>query len=651
MFRKVGIVGTGQLAIEVSLICLSSGINVDLYGATAKARNSVSRMIRARLQKRVKSDASIQKLLDKFSLTNRLDRFSDCDLVLECTDSPGSERIKLITELDSVVRDDCLLAMCNIYLPLAEVTAMLKMPERFIAINFPSQAVPMRLVEIVKTAETSDHVIGLVQNIMKSLSREYIVVKKDVPGYVADRLNYRLLMEGLSMLEEGISVEELDSMARFRLSLPYGICETIDIMGVNNVLNRVLDLIGLGMDFIPSKLLIDVVNANLLGVSSGEGFYKYPSPGEYRRPSVVPNEAMYAINPLRLVSQTINEAVWLLENDVCSFEDLERAMKLVDNWPDGPLELADRYGLNNVVEQLRKRHAESGSPFYSPSRTLEAKVENGETGETAGRGFYEWDTAKVEMGSVSYRLIVDHAILTISRPEKLNALDEQTWKSLKDALEYARKDDMVRVVVITGSGRAFSAGDDIDMMQHWKSMSDSRNWMNKFASPLVDELLNYPKPIISAVNGMAFGGGCELNMLFDIVIASDRAIFSLPEGLIGAIPPIGSSYGFSVNRKIARYALTGEWMSAPDAMAVGIVDLVVPEDQLWIVVSEFVQKILRTAPLSSLSIKSSLNFTKKLFHEHIKYGSDELVRLAGTNDFKEGQRAFIQKRTPKWEGN
>jgi enoyl-CoA hydratase/3-hydroxyacyl-CoA dehydrogenase len=162
----------------------------------------------------------------------------------------------------------------------------------------------------------------------------------------------------------------------------------------------------------------------------------------------------------------------------------------------------------------------------------------------------------------------------MNRPDKLNALNEEMWEGLNEAFLEAERDPEVRAVVITGKGRAFCAGDDIAVMGSWKSFLDGKEFFTNIAMPLLNTISNYKKPVISLVNGIAFGGGLELNLAFDIVIASDDAVFSVPEGLIGAMPPIASSLGLAViGRRMIRYCLTGDQMDAEEAKQLGIVDI------------------------------------------------------------------------------
>ena len=222
---------------------------------------------------------------------------------------------------------------------------------------------------------------------------------------------------------------------------------------------------------------------------------------------------------------------------------------------------------------------------------------------------------------------------------------------IEESFLKAKEDEDVRVVVITGKGRAFCAGDDIAVMSSWRKFADGKDFFEKVTMPLIETLSSYTKPIISLVNGYAFGGGMELNLFFDVVIASEEASFSVPEGLIGAMPPIASTLGVGmVGRKLAVYCLTGDVMDAKEAKNLGIVDIVVPHDQLELVGVEYAEKISRLAPRSSKAIKESVNSVRQVFAAALKVGVKELIELIPTEDFKEGMSAFIQKRKARWKG-
>lgn len=255
---------------------------------------------------------------------------------------------------------------------------------------------------------------------------------------------------------------------------------------------------------------------------------------------------------------------------------------------------------------------------------------------------------KLDFGNVEYLQMGRHSRIIMKREEKLNALNEDLWEGLRKAFEEAMNDPEILVVSLRGSGRAFSAGDDIEMMSNWKN-SDSQAWKEKYAEPLVSLLGTFPKPIIAAIDGIAAGGGCELIMLCDLIIATPNSTFSIPEGKIGAIPPIAITYGVSImGRRLLRYAITGESFDAAEAKNLGLVDIVVEKRSLEKTLSEYESKIERMSPLSIETIKRVRTRVRKIMKNEFDYALNELVNLTLTEDFREGQEAFLNKRDPNW---
>jgi len=238
--------------------------------------------------------------------------------------------------------------------------------------------------------------------------------------------------------------------------------------------------------------------------------------------------------------------------------------------------------------------------------------------------------------------------LTLNRPEVLNALNRAMWRELTQALDLAEKDDGVRVVIITGAGRAFCAGDDINDLATIKDAFDAKAYFKEIAEA-VRKVQCFRKPVIAAVNGLAYGGGCEMTLVCDVVIASENARFAQPEGKIGAWPPLAAVRLPSIigKTKAMEIMLTGEPIDAEEAGRIGLINKVVPSAKLEEAATEMARKIVRVAPLSAELIKTTVN--KKI--GDMEDVVDATAMLFSSEDLREGAMAFLEKRAPVWRGS
>jgi enoyl-CoA hydratase len=243
------------------------------------------------------------------------------------------------------------------------------------------------------------------------------------------------------------------------------------------------------------------------------------------------------------------------------------------------------------------------------------------------------------------------ALVWLNRPEVLNALDYATLGELVDALEALDADPAVRCVVITGVGeRAFAAGADI------KEMADatpvSLSVANNFAR--WERLKRVRVPLIAAVRGFALGGGCELAMACDIVIAADDAVFGQPEIKIGIMPGAGGTQRLTRalgKAKAMEMILTGRNMSASDAEARGLVARVVAREETVPAALALAAEIAAMPPLAVRAAKEAVNRAFELSLEAgLEFERRNFFMLFASDDQKEGMRAFIEKRPPKWSG-
>ena len=246
--------------------------------------------------------------------------------------------------------------------------------------------------------------------------------------------------------------------------------------------------------------------------------------------------------------------------------------------------------------------------------------------------------------------VEDHvALITLNRPDALNALNLELLGELGQALDEAQKNDKVRCIVITGSEKAFAAGADIKMMAE-KSFTDV--FMGDLFTPEEQAILRIRKPIIAAVSGYALGGGCELAMMCDFIIASDTAKFGQPEVNLGVMAGMGGTQRLTklIGRaKSMDMNLTGRFMDAEEAERAGLVSRVVPAKKLMEEAMGAAQKIAEKSMITVMAIKEAVNRADEVpLAEGILFERRVFHSLFATEDQKEGMAAFTEKREPQF---
>ena len=241
------------------------------------------------------------------------------------------------------------------------------------------------------------------------------------------------------------------------------------------------------------------------------------------------------------------------------------------------------------------------------------------------------------------------AIVTINRPEKLNALNSDTLAELNDVFTKLESDEEVYVIILTGSGeKAFVAGADIKELN--KCNEDTGKVFAKRGQMIFDLIENYKKPVIAAVNGFALGGGCELALACHIRIASENAKFGQPEVNLGIIPGYGGTQRLArlINTgRATEYILTGDMISAKEALRIGLVNKIIEQDQLMKETLALANKI---SSKGQTAVRASLRSIVSTNNINQAEGLDLEARLfgicCGSKDFEEGTTAFLEKRKP-----
>jgi enoyl-CoA hydratase/carnithine racemase len=252
------------------------------------------------------------------------------------------------------------------------------------------------------------------------------------------------------------------------------------------------------------------------------------------------------------------------------------------------------------------------------------------------------------------------AKITLNRPDKLNAVSPDLIAEVKDALEHIRKSE-ARVVIITGGEmegkrKMFSAGADLTKsgIDPFSPKLDQIRASSTRGQSMCDMIADYEKPVVAMVNGLALGGGCEILLACDIVVASETAEIGQPEVSLGIIPGWGGTQ--RLPRKVGpskakQMILTGERISAREAEKIGLVNIITAPEKLEEITMELAKKLIRKSPVILKLAKRAVNQgLETSLKNGLKIENDAFVECFSTEDVREGMQAFLEKREPKFKG-
>lgn len=246
-------------------------------------------------------------------------------------------------------------------------------------------------------------------------------------------------------------------------------------------------------------------------------------------------------------------------------------------------------------------------------------------------------------------------VLTLNRPKVLNALNAELLEELDQVVTWLEQEESVRAVVITGAGeKSFVAGADISELRQIETSIEAEQKALR-GQAIFQKIEDLTKPVIMAINGFALGGGCELAMCGDIILASDRASFGQPEINLGVIPGYGGTQRLAraIGRNHAKYlCMTGDRISAQEAYQLGLVQKIVPANELLNEAKRLADQLAKKAPLA-------LHFIKKAIHNGVEVDLKNGLRMEASyfgltfhsHDRVEGMDAFLEKRHPDFKGN
>ncbi len=611
--------GVAREPVETVLSRITTVVNVDDEGRYTEEFTKILRQ----------TDFMIEAIPEKLELKKQLFKFA--------SDNTPSHTI-LATNTSS--------------LPITEIASATDKPDKVVGMHFFNPPVLMPLVEIIKGEKTSDETVNTTIELAKRFGKQTVLVKKDVPGFIVNRILGRFLNTACLLVDKGVaSIEEVDATVRYTLGMPMGAFELADYSGIDVFYYVFKATSERGFTITPCKLIEEKFKKGEYGVKSGKGFYTYPEPGKYRKPEI-PKELAGKVDPSLLLALPVNEAAWLIRNDVATKEDIDKAVKLGLNWPKGVLEYADEYGIDSIINALN-RLKELGVREADADPLLLEMKEKGLLGRKSGKGFYEYgEIEEIEKETLLIRIEKPVAWIILNRPDKLNALSPTLLKELSNALDELEDRNDVRVIIIKGSGRAFSAGADVTAFAGVTPIQ-VLIFSRKFQE-LTLKIQYYSKPVIMAIHGYALGGGLELAMSGDIRIASEDAMLGQPEINLGFIPGAGGTQRLPRLAGISRakeLIYTGDMIPAKEAYRIGLVDKVVPPERLDQEARALALKISEKPPLALMAAKYAINLGMETnIWTGLNLEASLFSLLFSTEDVIEGVTAFFEKRKPRFKG-
>ncbi|AFA39936.1 3-hydroxyacyl-CoA dehydrogenase [Pyrobaculum oguniense TE7] len=659
---KIAVIGAGTMGHGIAELFAIAGYEVALVDIAEdflkKALQNIEWSLRKLAEKgQVKEDPSVILSRIKPIVNDVCKAVEGAELMVEAAVENIDVKKKVFSEADRCAPPNAILATNTSSLPITEIAEAVR-PERkplVVGMHFFNPPVLMPLVEIIKGAYTSDETVKKIADYAAKLGKQTVVVNKDVPGFIVNRILARVNEAACWMVARGeATIQEVDSALMYKAGLPMGAFILMDYTGIDVVCFIGDAMLKRGFKSHPCPVITQKCQEKKFGVKTGEGFYKYPAPGKFQWPEV-PKSAGDKIDVTYLLAPAINEAAYLLREGIATREDIDKAVKLGLNWPKGPLEFADELGIDAVVKALETWRQKTGYEEYEPDPLLKEMVSQGKTGKKAGEGFYTYVKAEEKkLETLIVRYEPGMAWIILNRPERLNAINpkmiEELWRVLDEIeqMDYEK----VRVVVITGDGRAFSAGADVTGFMGATPVTIFK--VSRKLQMLYERLEMLDRPVICGLNGYTLGGGLELAMACDFRIAAETAELGQPEINLGFIPGAGGTQRLArlIGRDRAKELIfTGDRIPAREAERLGLVHKVVPPDKLEQELRAFAAKLAEKPPLALAMAKYAINFGLEapqwvgMMLEATQFGL-----LFSTEDVIEGVSSFLQKKKPQFKG-
>jgi enoyl-CoA hydratase/3-hydroxyacyl-CoA dehydrogenase len=625
--QKVAVLGAGNMGSGIAQAFAQAGFQVWMRDVkpelVEKGRARIEGPLRKRVEQGKMAAGDVDALLARLHGTTDVhEAVKDADLVVEAVFEDLKVKKEVFAEVSRHAKPGAVFATNTSSLSVSDIAGATDRPERVAGMHFFFPAAVNKLVEVVAGSRTDPAVVDELVKACRAIGK-VPVPTADAYGFAVNRFFVPWVNEAVRILEEGVAdIPTIDAAAKEAFGITMGPFELMNVTGVPISLHAERTLHqGFGDAYAPAALLVkqvEVTKANwdLAGA---------------------PDPKKFAAVQERLLAVTFGIAARLVEEGVATAVDTDKGATVGLRWAKGPFAMMNALGTKRALDLVERYHKKWGASF-----PVAAELKR------LGAMDRPWDLPLVRFEKEGHV-----GVLTVDRPEALNALNNKVLTDFWNATRAAAMDKDVRVIVVTGEGqKAFIAGADIKEMST-KSVAEARHF-TELGQRAIRELELVGKPVIAAVNGFAFGGGLELAMAADIILAADKAVFGLPEVTLGIHPGFGGTQRlprFVGMQRAKELVYTGRRFDAAEAKQMGLVLDVVPQAELMKRAMALANSIAVNAPVAIGLAKAAMNRGADVdLATGMAYELEAVAQCFATEDQKGAMAAFVEKRKYEMQG-
>lgn len=665
---KAAVVGAGTMGGQIAQTIAAAGIPVilkdirdDLVDAgLAEARKVTEGQVAKLVEKgRLTAEQAEEQVAQTLGLiegTTTYEGFGEVDLVIEAVPERMEIKQAVFAELDACTPGHAVLASNTSSLSITEIGEATLRPEKVVGFHYFYPASVMPLIEIVEGDDTSSETVQAAVTFAQAIRKQPITCL-EVPGFVVNRI----LNSGISEIwreqeEKGLSIAAIDEGVGSAGVVPVGPYRLVDLLGLDTVLHvaeHLADAYGPERFYSPKEMQRLVAGGKLGAKTGGEGFY---SPDGSANVAAEGDPDVAELVEL-LSLKTFVEACLVLEEGIATHRDIDFGMMAGAGLDPRrgllpPFMAADVAGLDVMMERLEAAAQKHGERFGPPA-ILRRLVAQGRLGPATGQGFYAYPRPDAEQPAGESAVVKlesrgDVAIAWLANGQ-MNSIAPRVVEDLRKVWDAACAGGVRALVIASSNPLLFCAGADIKAFTQLDEQSGRA--LIDDAHGLFRELGRSRVATIAAVNGLAFGGGCELAMACDVRLAARSALFGQPEVKLGIIPGFGGTQRLPRlvgESKALEMNLVGDPVGADEAFEFGLVNRVVQDHELMDTALAWARRLAAQAPLAVEAIKRAS--AKGDLDEGIEAEKEAFAGIFGSADAREGIGAFLGKRRPEWTG-